>query len=746
MTPKSHETPVMHTVNYGMLTVGQQLLSPNSTGHPHNRRHPLHRCHSHSCRSAPTEQHGKENSREYEDEHWLFSPKPHRFHLRLATSGACSYCKARRTPEDYRNRSLTPERSTGDDLISVWLSGVSCLDCPSEEANLTGQSTPAVAPDLKSKVDGVSYMTYPKIVLQPARRDRSTAQSGTGLDGPQSSESDELSKLRDGLSELKESSRSANLSIGSQKHNSNTSGSFEWDKISNSSFVRRPRTADLPTANNDDGYTNSSSNSESVSNDKSCTYTSQHDAQFHAIKKYALNSCPELHRQLDDFDKTLSTPKERDNQEQIAQLRSELEKVRHRHHFHVRNIVTRPIQSLTRRLRRSGSSTFSVRSEYPARRRRNNIWPSSGEETPLFNTPESNIAHTDTPRAAGHHFDPLAMASMMIATAELDRLSSRASLEQTRTSGSSTGFSGGTPISPTPIHSGVGSPNNEASTPESMTLYSPPTIPHNTPTSSALHSGVVSPLSRPPHRQGHRRRGQRSHLSEVTTPDNIASPEESTEEFTESRSSVSSSLIETLPECSTIPDNVDGDSLYPKPLAIYRNSREETRLTDAATLRDTRDSHLGLKRAGAISAPARVSSIGKTLESVYDLKAIPRDDGQSLPNMSPEPGHIIESQTSFPDLKASSSSMETCDNAEQSPSSNTANDSPALDSDVSQAATIGAFDEDSRPNSCHPDTCISRPLGLVRQDTSETVRSVGVVKKEIVNKGSGLRETREDGD
>ncbi|KAI2467346.1 hypothetical protein F4781DRAFT_313602 [Annulohypoxylon bovei var. microspora] len=107
MTPKSHETLVMRTVDYGFLTVGNQLLSPNSTGHSYNRQYPLHRYYSHSCKSAPPEQHGKENSREYEDEHWLFSPKPHRFHLRLATSGACSYCQARRPPEDCRNRSLT---------------------------------------------------------------------------------------------------------------------------------------------------------------------------------------------------------------------------------------------------------------------------------------------------------------------------------------------------------------------------------------------------------------------------------------------------------------------------------------------------------------------------------------------------------------------------------------------------------------------------------------------------------------
>ncbi|KAI0886498.1 uncharacterized protein GGS22DRAFT_158000 [Annulohypoxylon maeteangense] len=438
----------------------------------------------------------------------------------------------------------------------------------------------------------------------------------------------------------------------------------------------------------------------------------------------------------------------------------------------------RRFQFLTRRLRRSGSSTFSVQSEYTARRRRDSkerrllaresidMWPSSGEESPLFNTPESTIIHADTPRAPGHHFDPLAMASMMIATAELDRLSSRASIERTsRTSGSSTGFSTSTPISPTPLHSGVGSPNDETSISESPELYSPPTIPYNTPTSSGLHSGVISPLSRTPHRQGHRRRAQRSHLSEVTTP------EESTKEFSESRGSISSSVIETLPECSAILDDGREDNLYPEPLVIYRNSQEETRSTDNTTSGDTRDSHLGLKRGGAISAPARVSSIGKTLESMYDLKETSRDDGKSLPSVSYGPRHTIESPTNFPNLTIPVIVIETCDDQEQGSSSNSANALPGLDSGISQAATRNGSSQSTGPNSCHPDTwsesqgepgdsdpfcpsdCLrircsvhvsgSPPPGPVRRDTSETICKVVVAKEGGPDGRTGLQETEQ---
>ncbi|KAI2467347.1 hypothetical protein F4781DRAFT_402547 [Annulohypoxylon bovei var. microspora] len=634
------------------------------------------------------------------------------------------------------------------------------------------------------------------IVLQPARRDRSTAQSGTGLDGPQSSGSDELSKvLRDGLSDLKESSQSAVPSTSSQKLNSNTSGSIDWDKnwekrrprrkhdvseVSNSNFAHRPRG---PSAGNDDNDTSSGSESEGISDNKSCTYLSQHNTQFHAVKKYALNSCPELHRQLDEFDKSLSGQRAKDNQEQIAHLRSELEKVRHRHHFHVRNVVTRRFQSLTRRFRRSGSSTFSVRSEYPARRNSKerrllaresvDIWPSSGEESPLFNTPESNITRADIPPAPGHHFDPLAMASMMIATAELDRLSSRASLDQkSRTSGSSTGFSGSSPMSPTPLYSGVVSPNDETSISESPTPYMPPTIPYNTPASSGLHSGVVSPLPRPPHRQGHRRRGQRSHLSEVTTPDDIASPEESTEEFIESRNSISSSHIETLPECSPVL-NIEHDNLYPRPLTISRSSREDTRPADDMTSGDIRDGRPGLKR-GAISAPARVSSIGDPPGSMYDPKEISRDDGQSLPIMFSELDHTVESPTNSPDLKASTISMETCDVQEPSSPSNAADDLPVLSTDIFHTAMINKSNEDRDPSSCHPDTwseargepgdsdpfcpsdCLQarhssrdstlRPLGPIRQDTSETVLKVEIAQKRKSDEESSLKKSRWHGD
>ncbi|KAI0381377.1 hypothetical protein F5Y04DRAFT_288954 [Hypomontagnella monticulosa] len=475
----------MHAIDYGLSIpiANQQLLSPNSTGHSRNGQCPYHRYHSHSCKSAPAEQHWKENSREYEDEHWLFSPVPDHPHIRLESTAAVSCSQERQVSSTYRDRPLTPL-----------------------------SPNPAKSPEKR----------------KPRR-----------------------------------------------KH--------DVSEISDSDFALRTR-AILPTTGGDNDSGNSSDDDD-TSDSKSCSYLSQHDAQFHAIQKYALNSCPELHRQIDDLDRSILRRRVQGNQAQVAELQSKLEKSRHRYHIHPRSAISRQFRWLGSRFRRSGSSTFSIKSEIPAhpnsKERRSlardsaDIWPSSGEETPLFNTPESNIANASPIHNSGHHLDPLAMASMMIATAELDRLSSRASLERKhRTSESSTGFAGGSPTSPTPFYGGVAAPGHGVSMSDSNVLDVPSTVPFGSPLSSGPGSGVASPVSsRPPQRLGQRRRAQRSRLSEVTTPEDIASPAESVEDLTEGRSSFSSSHVETFPEYSTILNSVSEDSLYPKPLEIRRGGQ-----------------------------------------------------------------------------------------------------------------------------------------------------------------------------
>lgn len=684
-------------------------------------------------------------------------------------------------------------------MISIWLSGISCSDFPSDEIgenSIASSNSPGSPLDAEDKAGTLPTFILTTFKEPPARHNRSTAQSGTGLDGPLSSESDKLSKmLRDGLSDLRESTSSANRSNGSQKRKSNTSGSIDWE---NSWEKRKPRRKHDVSEAVDLDFTHlirpidlssaaSGSKSEDESDGKSCSYLSQHDVQFHALKRYAANSCPELHHQLDEFDKSFAMLKTRDSEQPISQVRFDLNKDRHRHHFHVRNIVTKQFRSIGRRLRRPGSSTFSIRSDFPAppdsRERRllardsADIWPSSGNETPLFNTPESNISSINI---VGNHLDPLAMASIVIAAAELDRLTSRASLDQvSRKSGSSTGYSHASPISPSPLYSGSASPtNNELSLSNSTTLDVPPTMPFNTPASSSSQSGVASPTSRSPHRRGHRRRAQRSHLSEVTTPDEVASPAEPAEDFGENSLSFSSSQVDTLPECSAAHIGGNDPGMYPKPLAINRGGYEETEPQDDSSSEDRRKNSIpsvsvsppeepeSLLRSlsgfsdidEAISPPSRVSSIGKTSESTYSPKATESVYDRPFSSTSLRFGHAIASSSVLPDVGSPATSTEVFNFRKLGSATITAKDTPAC---KGQAVSEGSMDntaEHTEADSCHPCTwsesqgepgnsdpfcppdCLEsrhssldshrRPSGPMRED------SVGTVNTVVVGKGA----------
>ncbi|KAI0845021.1 hypothetical protein F5Y00DRAFT_265987 [Daldinia vernicosa] len=752
----------MQAIDYGysLLTAEQHLLSPNSTGHSYSGQCHPHRCHSHSCKSAPAEQRCDENNREFEDGHWLFSPEPHTFHLR--PTGAPFSCQARRAPQTCKDRSLTPvspnsvgsedlnnqwELGADDELIANWLSGVSYSNCPNEETRLTGKSTPATSPDAPDSGGGVDVgPACPSIVLQPPRQNRSIVKSGTGLDGPLSSESDKLSKLlRDGLSDLKESSRSADLSGGSQKLKSNTSG-------------------------------RSNSGSEVISDEKLCFYLSQPNAQSHAVQRHAHNSCPEFCRHPDDFGMPPSRLEGQGTQARAHELRLKVDKNRHWHHLRVRDILTNQFRFLRQRFRRSNSSTLSTRSEFPAPRRSKErrllardpmgIWPPSGEESPLFNTPESIVTNAKrTSHDIGRHIDPLAIASVMIATAELDRLSSRRSLDLVSgRSGSSTGVSGNSPTSHTPCHSGVASPSNEISAPTSPALDMPPTIPFNTPLSSGPQSGVISPVSKSSQRRGQRRKTQRSLLSEVTTPDDVASLAESTEEFNEGLS-ISVTHIETLPECSCIPSEGTEESLYPQPLIISRSGQEEanSRIDDTSefvqeyfprfeplepvllsadmgyeldTLQRLPDS---LTSDAEDVIPSRISSICEMSKT---------GDESLLPSMPLGLGHAFLMPTTSSNLIVSRISRETL-NTHSSSVVNIKRDVSAVGAVTDYTVKTGQPDKVAEPDSCHPDTwsesqgepgnsdpfcppdcletrrssqdSLSRRLTLAKQNTDETI-------------------------
>ncbi|KAI1262069.1 hypothetical protein F5Y18DRAFT_439990 [Xylariaceae sp. FL1019] len=191
---------------------------------------------------------------------------------------------------------------------------------------------------------------------------------------------------------------------------------------------------------------------------------------------------------------------------------------RHQHHFHIPATISKRFRDLRRKFRRSkSSSTFSMRSDFPAppggRERRylsrvsTDIWPSSGEESVIFNTPDSN----GSPIRLGHgSYTDSSIASGLMT--ELDRLS---------TSLNSSDRPGSPEMNLGQIHipSGMAGPESENGVSD---IFSNNSL--NSPSLAFSHSSLTSPVPRP--LQGRKRRGQQSRLSEVTTPEDLRSPAE----------------------------------------------------------------------------------------------------------------------------------------------------------------------------------------------------------------------------
>lgn len=193
----------------------------------------------------------------------------------------------------------------------------------------------------------------------------------------------------------------------------------------------------------------------------------------------------------------------------------------------MRQAMSRGLRSLGRRFHRS-SSGYSIRSDLPVplegkerrllAREPADVYPSSGSETPLFNTPESGGTPTSSTRAS---VEILAVTGTMIAASELDRLSSTGTV---RTGPASIA---GTILDPQHDH---------------------------------VHSPVV------PSRLEHRRRAaRRSRLSEVTTPEDLPTPESMRH------------YLHTSPDVGAFDDPTKGElrRLVPRPLKLNRNGEDE---------------------------------------------------------------------------------------------------------------------------------------------------------------------------
>ncbi|KAK8873513.1 heterokaryon incompatibility protein-domain-containing protein [Apiospora arundinis] len=259
---------------------------------------------------------------------------------------------------------------------------------------------------------------------------------------------------------------------------------------------------------------------------ETCPQVTQHHIQFHNFKSFALKSCPELHKApFDCFEVPEFKGPPSDGQ---SLHDDETEKATNKTRHSMRQAMSRGLRSLGRRFHRSSSGYYSIRSDLPVplegkerrllAREPADVYPSSGSETPLFNTPESGGTPTSSTRVS---VEILAVTGTMIAASELDRLSSTGTV---RTGPASIA---GTILDPQHDH---------------------------------VHSPVV------PSRLEHRRRAaRRSRLSEVTTPEDLPTPESMRHH------------LHTSPDVGAFDDPTKGElrRLVPRPLKLNRNSEDE---------------------------------------------------------------------------------------------------------------------------------------------------------------------------
>ncbi|KAI0097535.1 hypothetical protein GGR51DRAFT_540647 [Nemania sp. FL0031] len=253
--------------------------------------------------------------------------------------------------------------------------------------------------------------------------------------------------------------------------------------------------------------------------------------------------------------------------------------------------VSRRIQSLRDRLHRGRSSSmYSIRPEFPPppdgverryrSRNSNDIWPSSGEESPIFNTPESNISPM---QPAGHHADLLAASGLLMATADLDRLTASAnhtprtsaatSMEMPRASGFTRSLelprahiAIGLELSQMP--SGHDSSRSGSGSSVADTALA---VPSNSPSSLSPPTRFASPLSRSPKRAAQKGRRQHSRLSEVTTPDEVSTSMQ-LGDATDITHLFPHSMDESLGNIRQSFEAECYESLIPQPLSVSRPS------------------------------------------------------------------------------------------------------------------------------------------------------------------------------
>ncbi|KAI1757680.1 hypothetical protein F4782DRAFT_479438 [Xylaria castorea] len=419
-------------------------------------------------------------------------------------------------------------------VLSTWRCGA-----PGEHEEQTEQHEPPNAKPFEqgpSKIIEVRWQTIQW--AEARRRDIYTKElrhgiPGTGLDGPYSSTS--------GNSPLDSPSNISRPSLGalalsncipctSRSSKSNTSGSIDWEKSWPKRKPQRRHDVSESSHREQSGHRHPVDAPTTGIRDESKTEPPNHEKKNQSrctnVQDSGLKSCPEFNRQ---FPSAVTPATSRFSPDKVPGLESpdysQLDSSRHQHRHRFPNTVSKRFRSLRDRLHRSRSSSmFSTRPEFPPppdgkerryrSRNSNDIWPSSGEESPIFNTPASNMSPVSP---AVHNANLLAASGLMMAAADIDRLTGKA-------------YEGNRPRMPGTRSLELPRPrlpsgaDSSPSGSESSVADTTPIVPADSPSSLLPPTGLTTPISRSPQWLGRKSRRQPSRLSEVTTPDEINSP------------------------------------------------------------------------------------------------------------------------------------------------------------------------------------------------------------------------------
>ncbi|KAI0148534.1 hypothetical protein GGR57DRAFT_505005 [Xylariaceae sp. FL1272] len=459
-------------------------------------------------------------------------------------------------------------------IVRRWLRSVSpktTLNLRLSRLSASHSEPPSLASnDIVGMEQGVNLYTAPTSGTRCSDVDRSRI--GTGFDGPQSSLGEKSPPLSP--SDASDTAMSSSLLkedrfLENRRLRSESTGSIDWGvswprrKPRRAHYVSEasnPEPPPPPTRNTDEHSATNRRNTKQALTYKTIAngvQTEDNGPRDQAVHWSKLKSCPDLQQDtvaaIQPEARRLSVDKDCG----IGLYNySKFDDDRHQHHFHMPATIYKRFRYFRNKFRRSqSSSTFSMRADFPAppdgRKRRylsrvsTDIWPSSGEESVIFNTPNSN----GTPSQLGHdlYTDSSNASGLMT---ELDRLS---------TSLNGSDRPGSPELGQPHMASGMASPQSESGVSDILSNN-----PLNFPSLAFSRSALASPVPRP--LQGRKRRGQQSRLSEVTTPEDLRSPAEPANE-----SRLQSPLMTSL-DSSVFLEYGRHGNLVPEPLSISQSA------------------------------------------------------------------------------------------------------------------------------------------------------------------------------